>query len=475
MSKGLTEFLMEHMAKEPISFHMPGHKGADFYKNFGYDDFLNKVMDMDITEIPGADNLFQTESVIKDVMKKYQKIYGSRTTYLLINGSSAGIVASILATVCRDEKLIVARNCHKSVFNGVSLGGIEPVYVYPEIVEKYSISGEVSLAEIVKAMDENPEAKAVILPSPNYYGICSDIKGIAEECHKRGMILIVDQAHGAHLKLFDDLEKKGLDNLNFPKSAESQGADIVINSTHKTLASWTQTAVLNVMTERVDLVELEDRLQQIESSSPSYPLMASLEINADILLDFGDRLAEYWKDNLESFYKEASRITGLEIVKAENMDPTKINLDMSAFGFNGEKLEKYFMERGIFLELIAGNIAMLMSGIGNKRYDFDVVIKALREISEEFSRKDLNKEQSEFFSGKLEWGGLPKAWEAVYIDDAVGKTAAKPIIPYPPGVPVCCPGEILSKELIEHIKKIRSAGEKVIGVTEDLKVLVSKG
>ena len=183
---------------------MPGHKGSRIFRENGYGSFLDHIMDCDITEIPGADNLFQPETIIKETMEKYCRLYDVKKTYLLINGSSTGLIASILAAVPNSTKLSLARNCHKSIFNALALGNIQPVYAYPEMVEEYGILGAVSAEEIAERMDENPEAEAVVIPSPNYYGICSDIQAIAEEVHRRGKILIVDQAHGAHLKFFHD-------------------------------------------------------------------------------------------------------------------------------------------------------------------------------------------------------------------------------------------------------------------------------
>ena len=158
-------------------------------------------MDCDITEIPGADNLFQTEGIIAETMAKYRALYEVEQSYLLINGSSGGLIAAILTAVSKGGKLVMARNCHKSIFNALQLGDITPIYAYPETLEAYGVLGGISADEIARCLDENPEAEAVILPSPNYYGICSDIRAIAKVTHDRGKVLIVDQAHGAHLKL----------------------------------------------------------------------------------------------------------------------------------------------------------------------------------------------------------------------------------------------------------------------------------
>lgn len=447
---------------------MPGHKGKAYYVENGYGEFLDEIMNCDITEIPGADNLFQAEDIIRTTMDKYKKLYESVESYLLINGSSGGILAAILSTVSRGGKLVMARNCHKSAFNALSLGDITPVYAFSSTVEEYGILGEVSAGEIAKCLDENPEAEAVILPSPNYYGICSDIEAIAAEVHKRGKILIVDQAHGAHLKFFDE-------EYDFPKPAEEQGADIVINSIHKTLGSFGQTALLNVMSESVDLITLEDKLQVVESSSPSYPMMATLDINADILNENGPELMKNWANNIEYFYQASKEIPGLKVMESYNLDRTKLNIDMSCYGMNGNELEEFLMQRNIFIELVAGNVVMCMTGIGNKRSDFEKLIEALKEVASTQNLLETDtKIQPKALTKKLKWQGVPVRKETVNIDEAEGRVCAMSIIPYPPGIPIACPGEVLEEELLTYIKERRIAGEKVIGLSDQLMIQVGK-
>ena len=470
MDNGIRQFLAEHAALEPVSFHMPGHKGSRIYRENGYGEFLDIIMDCDITEIPGADNLFQTESIIAETMEKYRQLYDVKKSYLLVNGSSGGLISAVLATVSRGGKLVMARNCHKSIFNALPLGDITPVYAYPQTIEEYGVLGGISAEEIAKCLDENPESEAVLVPSPNYYGICSDIKTIAEEVHRRGKILIVDQAHGAHLKFFS---KYGMGD--FPKAAEEQGADIVINSIHKTLASWTQSALLNVCTERVDLNILEDKLQTLESSSPSYPMMATLDISADLLLEKGMNLMCTWAENLDFFYEEAKKIPGLVIMEEASLDRTKMNIDMSAYGINGNELEELLMEKGVFLELVTGNIIMCMSGIGNRRCDYERLIEGLKAIAAERKLSGKHRmQQPEALTEKLERTELPKEKLYVPIAEAAGRVCATSIIPYPPGVPIACPGEILTAEVLEYVKARRAADEKVIGITADGKVAVGK-
>ncbi len=471
-SKGnykMIEFLLKHADQKPVSFHMPGHKGASLYRRLGYGRWLDNFMDCDITEIPGADNLFQAEDILKDLQDRYARLYDCKRSYLLVNGTSGGLIAAILACVPAGKKLIMAKNCHKSIFNALTLGSIEPVYLYPEIDEACGIAGAVNPDEVKNLLAENPDAEAVILPSPNYYGICSDIEAIAEIVHSAGKHLIVDQAHGAHLHFFN---KFGYGE-GLPKSAESSGADIVVCSTHKTLASMTQSAVLNLCSDRVDRYVLEDKLQAVQSTSPSYVLMASLDINAKMLENHGPTIIKEWRENLDWFYSKAAKIKGVEIMKAGMMDDTKINLDMSAYGITGGQLEKLLMGKNIYTELNTGNILMCMTGIGNTCDDFEKLIKALDEIAAEYEAVGKAKTRSNIIIPK---GGrmhpVPECKEYVSLDEAAGRVCAGSIIPYPPGIPFVCPGEEISRETCEYIRALREAGEKVIGINDKGQVLV---
>ena len=462
MNKTVAEFLAEHAAADPVSFHMPGHKGSRFYRENGGADFLDRLVDMDITEIPGADNLFQTEGIISETMARYRRLYDTRATYLLVNGSSCGLIGAIMTCVPRGGRLIMARNCHKSVFNGLNLAGAEPVYAYPEMVKEYGITGEITVDEIERCLNASPEAAAVLLPSPNYYGICSDISGIADAVHKKGKILIVDQAHGAHLNFLDS-----------SKAAERLGADVVIDSIHKTLASFTQSAVVNICSDKIDLYEFEDALQKLESTSPSYLLMASLDFNCDILESRGSELMREWHENLDWFYERAQAIEGLAVMKHAGLDDSKINLDMSSHGLDGLALEKELMKRNIFPELVTGNIVMCMTGIGNKRCDYEALAEALAAIGRIFPLVEHKTAAVSTWQFKnLQQHDVPTRKIRLPLDDACGRVCAQSIIPYPPGIPMVCPGEEISREIIDYVKELRDLGENVMGVDDEGRVVV---
>ena len=461
----MEDFLLKHAGKKPVSFHMPGHKGSALYKRFGHGEFLKDFLDYDVTEIEGADNLFQREGIIADLAEKYRRLYGVQASIPLINGTSCGLIAAILAAVPRGGKLILARNCHKSVFNALTLGGIQPVYARPVLSSSWGISGEVAPEEIERLLTDHPDASAVILPSPNYYGICSDIPGIAEVVHRFGKVLIVDQAHGAHLEFF----RRFRPTAGLPINGERAGADIVVNSIHKTLGSMTQSALLNLCSDRVEPEQLEEWLQMLESTSPSYILMTSLDINARILEDHGPLLFQEWQENLEWFYSQARGIPGLRIMEAPGLDRTKLNLDMSHRGYTGRGLEEALIERyGIYPELNSGNILMAMTGIGNTREDYGRLLEALRELAEMETESSSPKDSSDSWNPALEdrFAGL-MAQE--------GKTCLRSVIPYPPGIPLICPGEVVSRIQLEELTDCLRNGEKVLGLTKEGLIGVNEG
>ncbi len=480
----MREYLINHANTNKVSFHMPGHKGSNLYRMYGYDDFLDRMMDCDITEIIGADNLYHPEGIIKETQELYTRLYGAKCSFLLVNGTTGGILASILSSVAQGKKLLMSRGCHKSVYNGVKLGNIKPVYMQPKTIEDAGIMGPIDPEDVEKALANDKDIEAVILPSPNYYGICSDIEAIADIIHKYGKILIVDQAHGAHLKFF---HKYGYGE-GMPKAAEDCGADIVINSIHKTLASFTQSAILNVMTDRVDIVDLFEKIQLIQTTSPSYLLMASLQINAEIINKHGEELFRKWKKDIDWFYDKAKEIEGFVLLDCPGLDKTKLNMSMASFGIDGYSFEKYLYKKKVLVELVTGDIVMAMTGIGNVRFDYQKLydcinqcIESVKEAGKVVDAKEKliankrSKGRNSFYipkPGKVKDHGAEK--EEVPLEEARGRTCAANITPYPPGIPFACPGEELTSEIIDVILKLREEHKLIYGVSDSGQIHVYK-
>lgn len=521
--RGILGFLETHSKSESVSFHMPGHKNGKIFKRIGYsqEEILNPQFD--ITEIEGADNLFEPEGIIRETMDKFKKIYESRESFLLTNGSSAGLIASLLATVPLGGKVIVARNSHKSVFNALELGEMKPVYVYPEKYREYDIPAEITPNSIRKAFEENPDVKAVILASPNYYGITSKISEISKIVHEYGATLIVDQAHGAHLKFF----KPEL-------AAENGGADIVVVSTHKTLTSFTQSAILNVYGDNVNIASIASKLELIQSTSSSYLLMNSLDLCADIIEKHGKELFSEWESAIDDFKRTAIWIKGfLFMMDDSHLDDTKINLDATFLGLSGKQLANELEKRNIYPELCDGPICMCMTGIGNDRNDYLKLLTAMQEISNERIDDAMEREKQaeidKYREGEeisylaqtamlaleggdkvtldeierrlsvlfgededdqnentVPWGSVLPAqnidWqelskseiESVPLGKATGRRVASSLSPYPPGVPIVAKGESIGKNVIEMLVQMKNDGRKIVGLRENDTVLVYK-
>ena len=344
-----------------------------------------------------------------------------------------------------------------------------------------------SESRIEEALIKHPEAKAVLITSPNYYGVCSDVEKISEIVHAHGKILIVDEAHGAHLAFMDKItpsSDKGRngDGKVQKLAAEVSGADIVILSTHKTLASFTQTAILLVCSDRVDVDTLANNLQILQSSSPSYILMASLDMNARIIEEAGATLFTKWQSDLDYAYGRLRKIQGLELLETELLDRTKLVFGLREIGISGYELDALLRERGVFCELSDSRFVMAMSGIGSKRKDYELLISVLSEIAEgacESGRNNARCEEDEIvLMDELYRHGeifdVPSETERLVARECEGKIPAQALIPYPPGIPIVVPGERIDAEKIKVLEKLNKDGVSVIGLDENGKILCGR-
>lgn len=464
-------FLKKHENNNPVSFHMPGAKKGNFFNDIFSGLSLSNFLGFDITEIQGADNLHKPESIIKDIADGYKEVYKSKHTFLLINGSSVGIIASILASCNKSKKIIVARNSHKSIYAALDIGGITPVYISPNFEKTYNISANIELSEIEKAIKTNPDTAAIILPSPNYYGICSDIKKISALTKKHDIILIVDQAHGAHLSVFDTILKE---KSSLKLEGAEKYADVVINSTHKTLASFTQTAILNVMSDRIDISEIAKYLSYLQSTSPSYLLLSSLAANLSILTsDKGYDLLRNWQTLIDDFYSFAKN-NAIELVSHPLLDKTKINIFTNSLNLSAEILNEELLSENIFPELYTGNILMLMSGIGNTEDDFTRLKNSLMRIQAKYKYKDkvqistLNIDKDIYSIHKTKIKAGKKI--SMPLNESKGLPSASLIVPYPPGIPLICPFEIITEKDIIFLTELLQHNYTVLGITDDLRI-----
>lgn len=459
--------LMKNNKNNLISFHVPGHKNGKIYDLLGYKDLLESIYKMDTTEIIGTDNLHSPEGIIKKSQEKASKVFKSDKTYFLVNGTTCGIQASIMS-ICNDnDKILVNRDCHHSVINACILGNINPVYIDYKLDNDYFILEGVLEEDVIKSIDENLDAKALVLTYPTYYGAAYDLEKICEYAHKKNMVVIVDEAHGAHLGLSEKL----------PKTALEQGADIVIQSTHKTLPSFTQSSMLHIKGGKVDSSKISEILRIIETSSPSYLLMSSLEIATEIYEKYGRDLMDKLLENIDNFIKDISKNDFVEVYN--KFDKTKIFISLKKLGITGYELEKILRKNNIQVELSNYYGVLLICTISNDYDDFKSIKNAINNI--------ITDKKDEYFE-ELKTINYPKIIpkkilnprEAFYknkksvkIYDSIGQISGEYIIPYPPGVSILSPGEIITKEIIDYILYLKEMNISGISDTslENIKII----
>lgn len=480
--KTIYESLAEYCAGDFYPYHMPGHKRQ------AVTGFFSDLYGIDITEIDGFDNLHQAEGIIKDAQERANRLYGSKETLFLINGSTSGILASIMAVTDRNDEILIARNCHKSVYHAAILRELNLHYYYPPMISDYDIFGSVQAKEIEKLLDFHPNCKAVVITSPTYEGIISDVASIAEIVHKKGKILIVDEAHGAHLDLMNVAEEEKV-------GAIAGGADLVIHSLHKTLPAMTQTALLHINSDRIDTDKVRTYLSMIQTSSPSYIMMASI----DNCTAFIEKEGILRNQQMNSYYDQF--ITKIKKCKhicawkkdAETIyrwDIGKIVISVKDTFMTGQEL--YDILRDTYhlqMEMASGSYVLAMMTIMDTAEGWQRLSDAITEIDDMLSKrifdrqKNFDESKAESLAKQISLYTEPKCQYSpaeafckektvVSIGEAVGKTSADFVNLYPPGIPLLVPGEIWSRELVHTVTKCADMGLHVQGVTADGRVRV---
>ncbi|MFZ7119409.1 MAG: aminotransferase class I/II-fold pyridoxal phosphate-dependent enzyme [Eubacteriaceae bacterium] len=443
--------------KNYTRFHMPGHKGRSMYKFDWYK--------YDFTEVAGSDNLSNPEGIINEVLNDISKIYDTHKSYILVNGSTVGIISSLLAVCKPEESFIIPRNSHRSVYSALILNNIVPVYLQPNYDHKYTYPVSIDPFEVEKVFIENPLCKGIIITSPTYYGTCSDINKISQITKKYSKILIVDEAHGAHLKF----------NNNYPISAVEQGADIVIQSTHKHLNSFTQTGILHVCNESIDLSEISKYINMLQSSSPSYPMMISIEMAVKHAYTKGKGILDniiYYYDMIEKELEDTPfTMIGSDIINNKEVydyDKSKIWINSL---ISGKLLDRILRENyNIQVEMSDNNSILGMMGMGTKEKDVTILIRALKEIAEDMkynkynNSKKINMKYPITESRMIPWETMKYTKRKIDIQEAKNKIAGDFIIPYPPGVPLIIPGEIINEEVLEYLMNFDK--KDIVGVSE---------
>ena len=438
--------------KTATPMHMPGHMRSEDY---GY---LNRLgAGLDITEIAGFDDLHNPSGILLDSMKDAAGLWGSDDSRFLVNGSTCGILASVYALSMSGGRAVIARNAHKSLYHALELTGIEPVFVESGFDEETGACTDISPESIENALENAPDAKFVFITSPTYEGVISDIKKISEIAHRRNVPVIVDEAHGAHLGLTCD----------FPMGAVASGADIVIQSVHKTLLSLTQTAIVHVSGNLVSMNAIDHALDIFETSSPSYLLMASIDGCVHTLRKDKDRIFAQWRENIDWFRRKAESFQHISLWKSKSafaFDDSKLIITHPAF--TGNDLMRILRNRfSIELEAAYPRYTVAMTGAGTKKQSLEKLFDALFQIDEMEVEHDIPRSSvapilpERVFPIK---NALFTPWECIPMDESVGRVCAEYAWAYPPGVPVLAPGERITENAVAVWKDIVSSGTNTV-------------
>lgn len=463
--KSIYDSLIENSLSDMYPMHMPGHK-----RNSNVlpkkDSLLNSIYKIDITEIDGFDNLHDAETIIRNAEEEAANLWGASKTYFLINGSTSGILAAVSAVANMGDTLIVARNCHKSVFNAAYINRLNLEYIYPNIIEDYDIAGEITVGDVEQALlgakRNNRKVAAVLVTSPTYDGISSDIASIAKFLQSKAIPFIVDEAHGAHFGFVE----------GFPKSAVSCGADIVIQSAHKTLPAPTQTALIHISEGTVDINRIKRFLGIYQTSSPSYILMSGLQEAVLYMRDNG-------KFALKSLIEKRNRINN-ELKSLKNIkvcdltEPGKLLISVKGLLISGTELAEVLRKKyQIEVEMAAETYVVCILTVGDTDTGIDRLIAAIKEIDSE-SKKSTAIESRIKSIYEIEperayeyYAAYDMLSHNVLINEVIGMAAADFLYLYPPGIPIMVPGEIFSDDIINKLKELLDKGYKVSGITDN--------
>ena len=480
--ESLYEKLKIYGKSDAYPFHMPGHKrNTKLMKELMDRDQLFLPYEIDITEIDGFDNLHHAEGILLEAQKRAAALYGAGQSFYLINGSTCGLLASIFACTDQHGKILMARNCHKAVYHAVELRELQTIYLYPQKYQikdpqekniwtgKSEINGVISPKDVENTLRENKDIQAVVITSPTYDGIVSDVEAIAQIVHKYEKILIVDEAHGAHFGF----------HPYFPENSLKKGADLVIHSLHKTLPSMTQTALLHVNKEAEKLTEqVKKYLDIFETSSPSYVFMAGMDQCVQLIKERGDELFEAYAEKLEQFREEIKDVPHIHLLPLQNhekMDSGK--LIIAADGMNGQELADLLRkEYQLEMEMAAAGYVIALTSIADTQEGFDRLKNALIHISKtistsfvEITEKNERMSREEFQQPEqlLTISEADKCEkEIVTLAESKDRVCGEYIYLYPPGIPLVLPGERMTDSLITEIQNYQSMGLEIQGIKD---------
>lgn len=459
--------------------HMPGHKrnvalmaeDEPKIENRHNASGLAAACLMDITEIEGFDNLSAPEDILKDSMERAARVYQAEETYYLVNGSTVGLLSGIMGCTKKGDKVLVTRNCHKAVYNAIYLNELKPVYLYPAMNTELGFYEAIDPKKVEQALKEEKEISLVVITSPTYEGVVSDIETIADIVHSHGGILLVDEAHGAHLGF----------HPYFPKSAITLGADIVIQSLHKTMPALTQTALLHMKGNRAPKERVREYLNMLQTSSPSYVLMAAMDRCVSLMEEKSEVLFSTYVERLEYLKEQLKGLQHLTIYngpenKDTGKDPSKIVIGTEKTTITAKELYKRLLkEYGIQLEMATKDYGIAMTSIGDTLEGIQRLIKALYQIDREITLRAGQKREAKLYeiAPTIQIQSIYEArnhnMENLPLREAKGRICGNYIYQYPPGIPILAPGEVITEPILKVLTNYDDLGYEILGLKKDEK------
>lgn len=462
--------IVDYIASDPVPFDVPGHKMGHLANDLS--DFLgSRVYQADINAPIGLDNLYHPHGVIKEAEDLLADLFGADEAIFSVNGTTGGIMTMIVGTIDAKEKIILPRNVHKSVINALILSGAYPIFVAPDVDQKTGIANGVPYEAYLQAMVENPDAKAVFVINPTYFGVASNLKKIAEEAHQRGMIVIADEAHGSHLYFHEEL----------PQGAIAAGADISALSLHKTLGSLTQSSVILVKKDRINFSRIQRVFAMFSSTSPNHLLLASMDVARKKMAFEGHELLSKTLELVRRTRARINAIKGFHCLDKSycdgdgrfDFDETKLVIDTADVGLSGFEIFRLIRsEANVQLELGEVSEILAVFTIGSTGADADRLVAGLELISEKYYEfTDVHQvprfryEYPELITRPREAFHAPS--KIIGLADAIGEISAESLMIYPPGIPLAIPGEVITEDAIKLLDFYEKAGGVVLSDSPD--------
>lgn len=463
----LLDAITEFIDTKPAYFRIPGHRLERGVSTKWTDRVGKEVFAYDVTETPFTDDLHSPEGAIEEAQELLRALYHADKSFFLVNGTTCGNEAMLLSAAFEGQEVMIARNAHKSAMMGLIMSGAKPVYIMPEILEEWGLQGGITPEKVRQTFIEHPQCKALFLVSPSYYGIVSDLKAIADVCHEYGAMLLVDEAHGGHFYFHED----------FPAGALEQGADVCVQSMHKVTGALTQSSVLHIKSKLVDVERLATNLHIVQSTSPNYLLMTSLDCARYELAMHGTEMMKQALELAEDARKRIHAIDGFSCMGQEiigqagvaGVDRTRLVISAKELGLTGFSLEEILFERyAVNMELADYQNVLAIVTYANTKDELERLVKACEEIAQEYGKGEkIACEQpklplipEQVFTPRQAYFAKT---EEVNWQQAIGKISAEMIAPYPPGIPIIYPGERITKEVWDYLEQFRKEKRHIHG------------